>query len=388
MFYWIVAITATFMLQIHNVFFANIFFFLWVLIRTIAQKPNYRFDKKGLLLFSSYLVWVFFSMLVFFVQYLFFEIRNVVQFIYNFQYLLLIVYGSIDKMRLRKCMHFCSYILAFVIIVLWITKTGMMSVPILVVHNRMWASEYLGGWPNSIVLPLVFGIFMEANVITRENILLRFFKLGVLLFAILLCTSRTGYIGAALVIGYKLFIEKKVTKSWLKVIKCMVSGLLIVVIVFSTKSIISSNDLGGRLLMVDDRLDIVRDSFYYFVSRPITGYGGNTLDVIYVIVGKTLTGYNWGHTHNTILELLIRHGFVGMLFFLLFVIRVAKRITNKDDKAMYWILWALSVLQIFYKDFVFLLLLYMLIPSTNDRYDSLDDSKQTDLRIQHENTYN
>lgn len=371
MLYWLVAFTATFLLQISNVYVANIVFFVWILIRIIARELRISFDQKGLHIFIFYLGWILFSMLIFVLQYPYFKVRNIIQYIYNFQYIILIVDGTIDKNKLRNAMHVCSYLLAITIIGLWVTRTGMMSITTLVVHHREWAEGYIGGWPNGTVLPLIFGVYMEMKAIMRDRKLIGVAGLGILLFALLLCTSRTGYVGAALVIIYFLFTEREGTKRWWKILKHAISIVMIAIVITSVISIIATNEMGGRMFMVADRMDIFKDVFVYVSNRPITGYGGNSVDVVYKVVGRTATGINWGHTHNTILELLIRHGIVGMVAFVLLVFRVSKRITSKEDKAMYWLLWGLSVLQIFYKDFVFLLLVYMLIPSKKDYVEKM-----------------
>lgn len=382
MLYWLVAFTATFLFQVSNVYVANMLFFVWMIIVLATKKPRYAFDQKELLIFAIYLIWILFSMIVFIIQYGHLEMRNIVQFLYNVQYIILLVNGSIDKARLRKAMHVCSYFLAVVIIALWVTQMGMMSVPTLIVHYREWAKGYIGGWPNTTVLPLVFGVYVEMEAIMRERKVMRIVPLGVLLFAILLCTSRTGYVGIALVVAYFLFIEIEGTKLRWRILKHTISIVMVVVIIVSGKSIIAANGMGGRMYMVADRLDIFRDMFIYIGNHPIIGYGGNSVDVIYQVVGKTATGINWGHTHNTILELMIRHGIIGTLAFCLLVFRISKRIIIKEDKAMYWILWALSTLQIFYKDFVFLLLVYLLIPSkTLDR--ELSDDIEI-IKVEHE----
>lgn len=377
--YWLVAITSAFMIQIGNIYLANIVFVLWIIIRMFMGHGRFGFDKTNLHIYIFYISWILFSMLIFILQYGHFSTRNLVQFLFNIQYLLLIVDGTIDRGKLRHAMHICSLLLAITIIGLWIVKMGMMSIPTLIVHYRMWAEDYLGGWPNSTVLPLLFGIYMEMKAIMRERKVMGIARLGVLLVALLLCTSRTGYVGATLVIIYFLFTERESTKRWWKILKHAISIVMVVVVATSVISIITTNEMGGRMFMVADRMEIITDMLAYIGNRPISGYGGNSVDVVYEVVGRTVTGVNWGHTHNTILELLIRHGIIGMFAFALLVFRVSKRITSKEDRAMYWILWGISVLQIFYKDFIFLLLIYLLIPSKNDCFENVI----SDLKVEY-----
>lgn len=364
MFYWLIALSSTFLIQVGNVYVSNIIFFIWILIRIVTGKYRFSFDNRGLCYFILYLGWILFSMILFIIQYGYFEVRNLIQFAYNVQYIILIADGTVEKDKLRRAIYCSSYLLAIVLIILWVTVTKMMSIPTLIVHHREWAEGLVGGWPNSTVLPLLFGVYMEAKYLFRERKILNLVKLGVLLFALLLCTSRTGYLGAAAIIGYFLFTEKEGKGNAWKLIKYSISFVLIVIAGYSLYStIIGDESMVGRMFMVADRFEIFHDTFAYISGRPITGYGGNSVDVVYDVVGATTTGINWGHTHNTILELLIRHGIVGAVIFCLLVFHVSKRITVREDKAMYWILWAISILQIFYKDFVFLLLIYVLIPN-------------------------
>ncbi|MBE5907631.1 MAG: O-antigen ligase family protein [Lachnospiraceae bacterium] len=362
MLYWIVAFTATFLFQVSNVYVANIVFVLWIIMRLFIRKTSYSFNQKELYIFIFYIGWILFSMLIFWLQYHYFEIRNIVQFLYNFQYIFLLVDGTLDKNKLKRAMYYCSYLLAGTIIGLWIFKTDMMSISTLVVHHREWAEGYIGGWPNSTVLPLVFGVYMEMSAFMKDKRITGMVRLCILLFALLLCTSRTGYVGAALVIVYFLFSVGQDTKKWKKVFKYALSIVIVAIVSVGVISIITTEEMRGRMLMVADRMEIVKDALVYIGNRPISGYGGNTVDVVYKVVARTTTGINWGHTHNTILELLIRHGIVGMLTFVLFIFGISKHLVSKEEKAMYWILWILSLFQIYYKDFVFLLLLYSLVP--------------------------
>ena len=370
--YWLLAITATSMVQIENIYVANIVFFIWVILRACAGYRHYELNKTNFLIFAFYIGWNIFSMFVFILQYRYLSVRNIVQLVFNFQYLILLVYGSIDKEKLQRAMHVCSLALALAIIGLWITKMSMMNIPSLIVNYRMWAEGYIEGWPNSTILPLVFGIFLELKV-SRNNLrLLSLLRVGVLLFAVLLCGSRTGYIGAAFVIAYFSFSEKEETKRVNTRLKHTMLAVAIAVVVVIAISTIAKLGLGGRMFMVADRLGIYKDSLAYAIKRPLTGYGGNSIDVIYWLVGKTTTGINWGHTHNTVFELLIRCGIIGLILFMLMIFRIPKTIRNNDNRVMYWILWFLSLFQIYYRNFVFLLLIYLLLPYKKAKRESLD----------------
>ena len=363
MFYWIVAITATFLLQVGNVYISNIIFFLWIIVRFFTKKEKYSFDYYGVWIYFLYLGWVLLSMILFSLQYDYLETRNLVQFAYNIQYVILIAEGSIDRQKLRQAMKVSAMLLSIVIIMLWIVKTGMMNIMVLVVNNREWAMDYIGGWPNSTILPLVFCVYLEMKEYAsgRGWSVFRVIRMGLLLFALLLCTSRTGYIGGAVIIAYFLWKSKEGTGKLMKYLKKVVLFGCLLIVLTSACSLIMENDLSARMFMVSDRQEIMADVFSYVKERPISGYGGNSIDVVYNVVRPTESGMNWGHTHNTILELLIRHGIIGTLLFFAFVIRVYARVKTKDEKVMYWLFWGLSTFQIFYKDFVFLLLIFMLI---------------------------
>lgn len=369
MIYWLLALTSTFLIQVNNVYVSNILFFLWIIFTMFVRKKKYIFDTKAMIIFIFYLIWVLFSMIVFILQYEHFEIRNIIQFAYNIQYIILMVDGLINKEKLRRAMYVSSYILALAIIALWICKTGMMNIPFLVVHNREWAEGYIGGWPNSTVLPLLFGMYVEFKNDVHNWTIVALIRLGVLLFAILLCTSRTGYVGVAAITLYFLFRGNPKKQFNNAVVKYALYILIMAFTLYVLYSfIISDETTYGRMFMFADRMTIFSDMVEYIRNRPLLGYGGNSVDIVYEVIGPTASGYNWGHTHNTVLELLIRHGFIGALAFILMVCRISNHINSKEDKMMFWVLWGLSFLQIFYKDFVFLLLIYLLIPSKIDAY--------------------
>ena len=377
MFYWLVALTSTFLIQVGNIYLSNIIFVVWIIVRFFMGKEKYSLDRENVKIFIFYLMWVLLSTVVFSLQYVHFEVRNFVQFVYNLQYIILIADGTIDKNRLKHAMYVSSYLLAVTIIVLWVTVTGMMSITALMIHYRLWASEYIGGWPNSTVLPLLFGVYLEMTHIMRDRNTLGLARLVVLLFALLLCTSRTGYIGAAMIIGYFFLSDREGSGAGQKLVRYMAVMSAIAVIVYSLASMVMADaNMRGRMFMVGDRLDIFTDMFAYISNRPLLGYGGNSVDVIYQLVGPTESGINWGHTHNTVLELLIRHGIVGAAAFILLMIKVSGRIINKEDKVMYWILWTLSLFQIFYKEFEFLLMLYLLVPAADTESQEMTEEPE------------
>ena len=118
--------------------------------------------------------------------------------------------------------------------------------------------------------------------------------------------------------------------------------------------------LAARLFIAHDRQNIFEYSITLIKNRPLFGYGGNSIDYIYDNIGKYNAVQNWGHTHNTLLEICVRYGLISTIFLLLFFVKKYKTIPDKDDRFMYLFLLVISLFQIYFRNFNFIFMLMMI----------------------------
>lgn len=143
-------------------------------------------------------------------------------------------------------------------------------------------------------------------------------------------------------------------------------GFIVICLVGVTVLVlINDSDLITRLFYTTDRMELMQDVLSYVKERPLIGYG-NSYDVLYHMFDYNITQINWGHAHNTVLELLLRSGSVGLIFYSIFIWSVGKDIKDIDDKVLFWLFWLLSLFQIYFKCFIFILFIVLLIPDKSN----------------------
>jgi len=351
--YILLAFFACFIFQIEGIFVANIVFVVFFL----TNCREIRINRKALICFGAFWVVVLISTVAF-SQQVDFGLRNVVQMVFNLQYLFLFTDFTYDRKKLENYyFRFAMVLAAWILLTFVCTGTAFeYNLIKMQTEARMWGDIWTPGWPNVTVLPLVFGVYLALFAIdtTPKR---RYWAVGILCAAIYLTTSRSGFLGAGLIIGYYLFglFLKLSTRNKKRL--CIVLGVCtLVALVF----LISDDDLVKRLFYTKDRQNIAKVCLEYIKERPFLGYGGNTLDVIGELFSTETAIMEWSHTHNTLLELLIRYGILGAGTFLLMLWFVFRDIETREGKFMFLAFWILSLFQIYFRSFVFLLVLIML----------------------------
>lgn len=355
---WVIAFFSCFMFQWHNIYLANIVFVIGFIYSWMKNGRLHVF-KNGMIYFLFYFVWVACSIILY-LPYKTVDKRNLIQFVYNLQYIFWIVHVKTEKKKLRYAFYVCSKLLAISIVGAWVLNyAGTHNIIYLLVGNRMWGEKLFGGWPNGTVLPLLYGLYMEMKHTSRFRPII-ILDIFILYFALLLTTSRTGLLAGFFIITYFIVFRDGFSLK-------TVAGVCVLIcsLIFFIDVIMNNKDAGlvGRMLMTNDRMNIYLSSLEYIKRRPISGLGGNTFDYAYETFGSTIAPWNWGHTHNTIFELLIRYGSVGLITFAMYIIYLYKRIRDKDDRFAFLLFWIISLMQIFLKDFVFLIMIWTLIPN-------------------------
>ena len=203
------------------------------------------------------------------------------------------------------------------------------------------------GYPNSTAIPLLLALWLSFK---KEKII--WSKL-LFIVALVFTGSRGALLGTLLITLY--FGYKKIrTTYYFSIIFSFVLFLL-----FSAFVYLNSMDtlFISQMVRSYDREDIFNTTMAYVELSPIFGYGGNTIDQLQEVNINYLPYLNWGHTHNWILEILLRYGGGGLLLFLGFIFSIFKSIKDKDGKYMFVVFLFLAFFQTFIRDFAFIFFL-------------------------------
>jgi len=190
----------------------------------------------------------------------------------------------------------------------------------------------LAGAPSDVINPNELGFiivtiipFLHFLVFPRGGwkMIFYFCLMACLLYALILTMSRGSFL-ALLVVGFMIFKESKNKIFLLVVAMCIAfSGWSIMTPVQKDRylSLVSSDSAasGG----VDGRFRGMAREFELGMQRPVLGHGvGTTPEAKFHFTGKKQA------SHNLYAELLIEIGVIGMFFFLRFLFRIYKTLTE------------------------------------------------------------
>lgn len=341
--------TLVFMFDIGNIFIANIIYYV-LLIMQILKKGTISFKKNNplYLFYFAFIIWATISTVLFSIEYQNITVRTVIQYLFTLQYFVFLINLKFKVDKFEVWIYRFSILLSLTIIALYIYFLKMSPV---ILTDDMWANKYIPGWPNSVPIPLLMGLWLSFR--KRSSLAIK-----VLVFiALFLTTSRIGFLGGLIIFGYSYLKRMQTNKLWLLVAVPLIGAILSYLFVLDPLLI-------GRLTVSWDRVEIFRTTMAYLKLRPIWGFGGNTLDQLAEIYGNFSSVKNWGHTHNWLLEMLLRYGIVGTVLFTGFVVSIYAQIRNKDKKFMFILLFGAAFFQTYMRDFTFLF--YLLYLSTED----------------------
>lgn len=361
--YLIIAFFFCYMVQVKDIFIANIAFGILFLTKC----RNLRFSKKALVSYLLFTGTMLISTIAFAGQ-RFPDIRDMIKLVFNFQYIFFLMDFDYDNERLDRYIFYCALAVSGWICATYVISGTAAQYNIIQLQSmgRMWGQALTPGWCNVTVLPILYGLYLNLFVI-RNNLWKTLLVSAFFCVTLLLITSRTGFLGAVALISIYLV---KCVWGLPKKTRCFVLGggaalTALVAFFFLKDSVILP-----RLLYTADRREIMAVCIDYIKQRPILGFGGNSLSVVMEILPNSVSQFNWGHTHNTILELLIRYGSLGTAFFLLMVGFMFFKMKSSEGRCVYVLFWVLSLFQIYFRTFVFMLIIILLIkrysPSNTD----------------------
>jgi O-antigen ligase len=325
---------------------ANLIFYVIIIKQCIEDKGRIYFVKNSasIIFFLLYITWVTLTTLFYNnVLDIISDSRIIIQYLFNLQYFVLIVLIKIKIKSFENWIYYFSILLSIVIIYIIVTQG--------ISYDSLRGNEVLNsnipGYPNSTAIPLLLALWLSFK---KEKII--WSKL-LFIVALVFTGSRGALLGTLLITLY--FGYKKIrTTYYFSIIFSFVLFLL-----FSAFVYLNSMDslFISQMVRSYDREDIFNTTMAYVELSPIFGYGGNTIDQLQEVNINYLPYLNWGHTHNWILEILLRYGGGGLLLFLGFIFSIFKSIKDKDGKYMFVVFLFLAFFQTFIRDFAFIFFL-------------------------------
>lgn len=178
----------------------------------------------------------------------------------------------------------------------WGAGLLMFSVP----DYRLWGAQYFPDWPNFLAFMLALGSLICV-------LLYRKYILGFLcMAAAILTTSRTPLIAVFIWFFYVAVSAR--ARLLLVPIVFGIGGAAFYVILEGY----GSSEFIARLLVFSDREEVYGSAWRLFLESPILGHGGVLLD-------DSVGNLGAASFHNSYLDILVRHGLLGFLFFLILI---------------------------------------------------------------------
>ncbi len=350
-----------FLYSINNIQIANILYFFYFIKNYIVDEDKLKINfNLSFVLYCSFVVWVSLSTIAYFVEMQYLDIRFIVKYLFTLQYAVLIMPLKLNEKKFEVSIYRFSIILSVMIILLFF-YFAIFNREFLIIgmQTRLWAVDFIPGWPNSTPIPLLLGLWLSFRN--------QFGFIGkiIIYIALILTFSRGALLGLLLITGFFVysFIVRNFKRSWHLLLGSVALMIIIVSIVFQT-------ELASKLYF-HDRADIFRYFMLYFENRPLLGYGGNTFDQLKHIQVSYTPYLDWPHTHNLILEMVLRYGVIGGLLFTAYLMSVFLKIKNTEKKAMFAILFFLGLFQTFMQEFIYIFFLsylaseYKQVPTMN-----------------------
>lgn len=358
-----------FLYSINYIYFSN-FIYYFLFIKEAAKRSNQirfisnRVAKAFLILF---VVWVTISTFSYALYKNSFDLRTMIQYFFTLQYLILVVSFKIDFESFKRWIYRFSIaqsVIILVVSIFFMIQAKDFSLRIL--YDNEFAYKYFPGWPNTVPIPLLISLliaFRNKKVLISKIILIS---------ALVLTSSRGAYLGIIFILTYYGFEKIRNSKDSILYI---VSGIIVITMIGGY--LISNNPLFVKqMLRSYDRVDIFNTTMEYVKLKPIIGYGGNTIEQLQDVKIDYVPVKNWGHTHNWVLEILLRYGTVGLLLFMGVLTSLWLNIGNKDRKFLFTVFIFLALFQTFIRSFIFIFYLSNLSSNSSE---SLIIKKQSEI---------
>lgn len=363
-------LTIVLVISIGNVYIANIVYYFLFLKQLIDNKGKIVITQNlsARIFFVLFIFWATFSTFYYSLTTGLMDSRNLIQYVYTLQYFVLLVPLAINEEIFEKWVY--RFSLLFSVLIIGFFMYLLLTTPnfsIALYKDDPMAVKYIPGWPNTTPIPLLIALWISFK--NKE-----FFGSKIILIAAaVLTTSRGAYLGIFLVVGY--FILKKIAIKKKYII--FASAGVLVMVLAGAYWLLNHPAYVSQLLRFFDRQDILNTTMAYVELDPLVGYGGNTIAQLQQVVISYQPLRDWGHTHNWVLEILLRYGLMGLTLFIGFIASIWINIKDKDRKLMFAVLLVLAFFQTFIRDFVFLSFLVYLSNGTGSKnMETVKDDKE------------
>jgi len=334
---------SVFCYQISQVFISNFLFVFHFIIQISKNgKIVYNSGRLSRSLLFVFLGYIFLNTVVYSFLYIPLDIRGVVQLVYNFQYLFLVIYINFDYQLIEKIIFRTVILLSHILVIHFIISGDSLE---LYKWNE-FSNTYFPGWTNTLPLYLILALFFNRKI--KYSLYYNFVIIG----AVVLTGSRGALLA---VIGVLLL---PVFRKYQKYMNVLLITCLSLLIIFFNLLLNLENDL--KFFRAFDRVDIFYTSYAYIKQSFLFGYGGNTLDQLTHIKIDYEPLMVWGHTHNFVLEFLLRYGLIGLLLFVFFLFYKIKEIIDFEYRFLFFLFIVLAFFQTFMRDFIFLSILILI----------------------------
>lgn len=325
--------------------FANAIYYLVLLKQVIKDKGRITFGRNptSKVFFLLFITWVTLTTFFYILFSGYGDSRSLPQYLFNLQYFILIVPIKFKANSFENWIYYFSILLSIIIIGIIVTQ----GISYASLRENEVLNSNIPGYPNSTSIPLLVALWLAFK---REKTI--WSKL-LFIVALVFTGSRGALLGIILVIFYFGYKKIKTTKYYLIIFS------FVIFLLFSAFVYLNSLNplLISQMTRSYDREDIFKTTMAYVELNPITGYGGNTIDQLQDVKINYSPYNNWGHTHNWILEMLLRYGIIGLLLFLGFIISIFKSIKDVDCKYIFVVFLFLALFQTYMRDFVFIFFL-------------------------------
>jgi O-antigen ligase len=339
------ALSLVYMESIAGVAISNIIYYIYALKNGVIAKKEIFLDAR-FIFFYIFVFWVTFSTISYILYSGNFDDRVLVKYLFVYQYIILILPIKINK----YCFELTLYWIVILFTIIFISLFFILSISeglYFDLLSKSWAYDYIPGFPNSIPLILIFGLW-----ISFHN---KFGILGKMLiyFSLYLTLSRGAQLIAFFISLYFIFIRYERLIN----MKFFLSTLVVSIISLFLYVIYSGGDGIFSYLYDIDRLDLYQYAFKFIEQSPIMGFGGNTLDQLRDVHVSYVPIFEWEHTHNWIFEFILRYGFVGASLFIFFLGSVFLNIKKSELKFMFFIYLFYAFFQTFMQNFIYIFIL-------------------------------
>lgn len=339
--------TLMYMIGIGNVYIANILYYI-LLIRDILKTGRLRIKSNAYskALYILFIFWVTISTVSSINDYDF-NFRSVIQYIFTLQCIILILPIGLNEVKFESWIYRFSIMVSMLILILY---AYFLYISPEVLLNDLWGDNYIPGWPNSTPIPLLVGLWLSFK--NKQNFLGKM----IIYTALFITTSRIALLGGFVIAFYFIFKKSLISLKY----KLILVGAIAILSIGINYLIVRDPFIIAKATVSWDRIDIFRTTMSYLELHPFLGFGGRTLDQLISVKTNYIPFQNWGHTHNWVLEMLLRYGIIGMLLFSGYLLSIYVKIRNHDKKFMFLLMVGMALFQTYIRDFVFLFFLHYL----------------------------